>query len=77
MSKIKCKKHPKLGLASGSFSMNQILLALHKHMSNLVLCEFQMYFQSNLIFMDSLFMTPELLQETLQEFTLSSYIWPL
>ena len=65
------------GLALGSFSMNQIFLAVHKHMSNLVLYAFQMYFESNIIFMDSLFITPELLQKILQEFTLSSYIWPL
>ena len=65
------------GLALGSFLMNQILLALHKHMNNLALYAFQMYFESNVFFTDGLFMTPELLQKTLQEFTLSSYIQPL
>ena len=65
------------GLALGNFSMNQILLALHKHIRNLALCVFQMHFEWNVIFMDSLFMTPELLQKTLQELTLSNYIWPL
>ena len=43
----------------GSFSMKQILLALQKHMSNLELHTFQMYFKSNVILMDR-FMTPEL-----------------
>ena len=43
----------------GSFSMNQNLLALHKHMSNLALHTFQMYFKSNVILMVR-FMTPEL-----------------
>ena len=43
----------------GSFSMNQIVLALHKHMRNLVLQTFQMYFKSNVILMVK-FMTPEL-----------------
>ena len=43
----------------GSFSMKQILLALQKHMSNLALHTFQMYFKSNVILMDR-FMTPEL-----------------
>ena len=39
--------------------MNQILLALQKHMSNLALHTFQMYFKLNVILMDK-FMTPEL-----------------
>ena len=43
----------------GSFLMNQILLALHKHMSNLALHTFQMYFKPNVILMDR-FMTPGL-----------------
>ena len=43
----------------GSFSMNQILLALQKHMSNFALHTFQMYFKSNVILMDRS-MTPEL-----------------
>ena len=43
----------------GTFSTNQILLALQKHMSNLALHTFQMYFKSNVILMDRL-MTPEL-----------------
>ena len=43
----------------GSFSMKQILLALQKHMNNLALHTFQMYFKSNVILMDR-FMTPEL-----------------
>ena len=43
----------------GSFSMNQIILALHKHMRNLVIHTLQMYLRSNVILMVG-FMTPEL-----------------
>ena len=43
----------------GSFSIKQIFLALQKHMSNLALHTFQMYFKLNVILMDR-FMTPEL-----------------
>ena len=39
--------------------MKQILLALQKHMRDLALHTFQIYFESNVILMDS-FMTPEL-----------------
>ena len=39
--------------------MKQILLALQKHMGNLVLHTFQMYFKSSVILMDR-FMTLEL-----------------
>ena len=35
----------------GSFSMNQILLALQRYMSNVALHTFQMYFKSNVILM--------------------------
>ena len=79
---MKCKKklNGRKIQSWGSFSMNQILLALCKHMSNLALHAFQIYFKSNVILIDRLFMTPELLQKNnwaLQEFTLSSYTWPL
>jgi len=47
----------------GSFSINQILLALCKHMSNLALHAFWICFKLNVILMDRLFMTPELLQK--------------
>ena len=47
----------------GSFSMNQILLALCKCMNNLGLYAFQIYIKLNVILMDKLFMTPELLQK--------------
>jgi hypothetical protein len=43
--------------------MNQILLALCKYMINLVLHTFQISFELNVILMDSLFITPELLQK--------------
>ena len=61
----------------GSFSMNQILSALQKHMSNLALHIFQMYFKSNVILMDR-FMTPELQKnnQAFQAFTLLNYMWP-
>ena len=61
----------------GSFSMKQILLALQKHMSNLALHTFQMYFKSNVILMDR-FMTLELQKnnKALQAFALLNYMWP-
>ena len=45
--------------------MYQILLALHKHMSNLPLQGLQMQFESNVILMDRLFIIQELLQENI------------
>ena len=61
----------------GSFSMKQILLALQKHMSNLALHTFQMYFKLNVILMDR-FITPELQKnnQVLQAFALLNYMWP-
>ena len=57
--------------------MKQILLALLKHMSNLALHAFQMYFKSNVILMDR-FMTPEIQKnnQALQEFAPLNYMWP-
>jgi hypothetical protein len=57
------EKNTKLGFSLGSFLMNQILSALCKHMSNLVLHKFQISFELNVILMDRLFITPELLQK--------------